>query len=319
MVMVSGISNVSIEGGEVSRALFIGRFSPFHNGHYALVAKALDAGKPVAIGVRDTPISEHDPLPTKDRIEMIRECYRGKDVVVFAMPDIASVNIGRDVGYEIVKHDLPESVKVISGTEIRRLREAGDRTWRDAVPEGVANWFDGRDDHHVVVWLTGPPASGKSTLLRALKERYPDLVVLDADTIRPQYWPELTHTPEDRMENVLRLARMARAFVDSGHTVLVAAVSPMKDMRDAARAVVGAEAFRLVHVYAPMDVLRSRDPKGLYAKADAGEITNLTGVGAPYEMPEDADCMVDTGLNDEMPLLCAAGIARVLSLGGRKT
>lgn len=304
----------------MSRSLFIGRWQPFHNGHAALVQKAIDAGKPVAIGVRDTPVSEHDPLSTKDRVEMIQYCYNDEDVVVFAMPDIASVNLGRDVGYEIIEHDLPEDVKVISGTEIRRLRKAGDPSWRDAVPEGVSEWFDEQDDHPVVVWLTGPPAAGKSTLLSALKRRCCSVIVLDADIIRPQYWPELTHTPEDRLENVLRLARMARAFVDAGHTVLVGAVSPMKDMRAAAKATIGAERFRLVHVYASMDMLRSRDPKGLYAKADAGEITNLTGVGALYETPEDADCVVDTGgVNDEMPLLCAAGVAIALSLDGRKT
>jgi len=285
-----------------------------------LVARAIDAGKPVAIGVRDTPISEHDPLSTEDRVEMIRYCYSEEDVVVFAMPDIASINIGRDVGYEIIEHDLPEDVKVVSGTEIRKLREADNPAWRDAVPEGVAKWFDERDDHPVVVWLTGPPAAGKSTLLKALKDRCHGAIVLDADMIRPQYWPELTHTPEDRMENVLRLARMARAFVDAGHTVLVGAVSPMKDMRESAKVIIGAERFRLVHVYASMDMLRSRDPKGLYAKADAGEITNLTGVGAPYETPEDADCVVDTGgVNDEMQLLCAAGVAITLSLDVRKT
>jgi nicotinamide mononucleotide adenylyltransferase len=96
------------------RALFIGRWQPFHDGHEIIIREALAKG-PVAIGVRQTDIDMDNPMPVQCRITQIQETLEGEDVVVFAVPDIASIHIGRDVGYEVHR-----DVRGISGSEERR-------------------------------------------------------------------------------------------------------------------------------------------------------------------------------------------------------
>ena len=104
-----------------SRQLFIGRWQPFHKGHYSIVMDALQKG-PVAIGVRQTIISMDDPIPALERVDAIRKTFEDEDVEVFVCPDINSIHIGRNVGYGIVKH---QEVKGVSGTEERR-KQRGD-------------------------------------------------------------------------------------------------------------------------------------------------------------------------------------------------
>lgn len=104
----------------MTRALFIGRFQPPHKGHFDIIQEALDTGVGVAIGVRDTPLNEKNPYELATRIAILETTFQGADVVVFGMPDIASIHIGRDVGYQIVTHD---EVPGISGTHLRM--EAG--------------------------------------------------------------------------------------------------------------------------------------------------------------------------------------------------
>lgn len=100
------------------RQLFIGRWQPLHAGHQHIIRQALEKG-PVAIGVRDTEISDANPFSVAQRIATISEAFAGEDVQVFGMPDICSVNIGRKVGYDIVRYDAPEDIEAISGTAIR--------------------------------------------------------------------------------------------------------------------------------------------------------------------------------------------------------
>lgn len=103
---------------KVPRQLFIGRWQPLHKGHEYIIRQALKKG-PVAVGVRDTEISESNPLPVCQRIEMIREAFADDDVEVFRMPDISSVNVGRNVGYDLIEYDVPPEIAAISATDIR--------------------------------------------------------------------------------------------------------------------------------------------------------------------------------------------------------
>jgi bifunctional enzyme CysN/CysC len=143
----------------------------------------------------------------------------------------------------------------------------------------------------VTVWLTGLSGSGKSTIADALAELLlaagRPYVLLDGDNLRHGLNADLGFAPADRDENVRRLGEVALLLADAGLVVLVAAVSPYRVARDAARArhaAVGV-GFVEVHVDTPVDVCVSRDPKGLYAKALAGELPGMTGIDAPYEPP----------------------------------
>ncbi len=149
-----------------------------------------------------------------------------------------------------------------------------------------------------VVWLTGLSGAGKSTLAVGLERQLFELgyqvYVLDGDNIRHGLCADLGFSPEDRTENIRRIGEVARLFVDSGTLVLTAFISPYRADRAAARALMGG-AFVEVHVDPGLAVAEARDPKGLYKRARAGEISNFTGVSAPYEDPESPELHVDTG------------------------
>ena len=141
------------------------------------------------------------------------------------------------------------------------------------------------------VWFTGLSGSGKSTiaaacerlLLRAGRPAY----VLDGDNLRHGLNGDLGFSPADRAENVRRVGEVARLFADAGVVVVVPLISPYRADRDRVRSAHEAAELRFieVHVATPIDVCEQRDPKGLYAKARAGEITGFTGIDDPYEPP----------------------------------
>jgi len=133
----AAVVNLAIHYGwapALQTSLFIGRWSPFHNGHKYIIDKEADG--PISIGVRQTPLSEFDPWPVHKRIEMIQAVY--PNAYVFAMPDIKSVNIGRLVGYEVNRHEVPEDVQGISATAVREMISAGNTDWMQFVPPEVA-------------------------------------------------------------------------------------------------------------------------------------------------------------------------------------
>ena len=148
-----------------------------------------------------------------------------------------------------------------------------------------------------VVWLTGLPGSGKSTIADAAVRRLHGLgvhtYVLDGDSVRMGLNKDLGFTPEDRAENVRRVAEVARLMLDAGLVVFVALVSPYEADREAARGLFAAGQFLEVFVDTPVEVCAERDPKGLYAKAAAGALPNMTGVGQGYEIPVSPDVVLD--------------------------
>ncbi len=144
-----------------------------------------------------------------------------------------------------------------------------------------------------VLWLTGFSGSGKSTIADAVERRLHSLgirsFVLDGDNLRSGLNKDLGFTPEDRAENVRRVAEVARLMYDAGVVVIVALVSPFRADRQAARSLFDDGEFVEAWVDTPIEVAMERDTKGLYAKSKAGSLPNLTGVGQQYEDPESAE------------------------------
>ena len=149
-----------------------------------------------------------------------------------------------------------------------------------------------------VVWLTGCPASGKSTIAhhmeRELFDRGVYCYVLDGDNVRHGINSDLGFSREDRRQNLRRIGEVAKLFVDAGIVVLAAFVSPFREDRDTVREIVGPEFFFEVYVKCSIETCEMRDPKGQYKKARAGLIKEYTGVSAPYEVPLNPEIILDT-------------------------
>lgn len=149
-----------------------------------------------------------------------------------------------------------------------------------------------------VLWLTGLSGAGKSTLAveleQALFRKGWQAYVLDGDNIRFGLSADLGFAPEDRAENIRRVGEVAALFARAGVLVITAFISPYREDRDRARSV-APELFHEVYVKADLEVCETRDPKGLYKKARKGEISEFTGISAPYEAPVTAELEVDTG------------------------
>lgn len=171
------------------------------------------------------------------------------------------------------------------------------------------------------VWLTGLPAAGKTTLARAVERRLHErglrTFVLDGDELRAGLNAGLGFSPAERSENLRRAGHAARLLFDSGAVVLCAFVSPTAADRGRIRTLFDPGGFVEVWVSCPVDVCRGRDPKGLYRRADRGELPDLTGVGAPYEPPTAAELVIDTSGGDH-----AGAVARleahILEVLGRR-
>lgn len=166
-----------------------------------------------------------------------------------------------------------------------------------------------------VLWLTGLPGSGKSTLARALERKLfsngGSPVLLDGDTLRAGLNSDLGFSAADRRENIRRLAEVAAHLARNGQIAIVAAVSPSREDRAAARRIAD-DSFREIYVATPAEVCESRDPKGHYAKARAGTLPAFTGISGDYEPPTDSELTIDTSLRsvteatDEIERMLAA-------------
>ena len=150
------------------------------------------------------------------------------------------------------------------------------------------------------LWLTGLPSAGKSTIAElvaaALRDQGERVEVLDGDIVRQYLSKGLGFSKEDRDENIRRIGFVASMLARNGVKVIVAAISPYRDVRDEVRALHGPGEFLEIHVATPVDVCAERDVKGLYAKQRAGEMKGLTGVDDPYEEPLDPELRLDAHL-----------------------
>jgi bifunctional enzyme CysN/CysC len=149
-----------------------------------------------------------------------------------------------------------------------------------------------------VVWLTGLSGAGKSTIANMVEKRLHaegrHTYLLDGDNVRHGLNKDLGFTEEDRVENIRRVAEVAKLMVDAGLIVLVSFISPFRAERRMARDLMGEREFVEVFVDTPIEEAERRDVKGLYKKARAGELKNFTGVDSPYEPPEHAEIRIDT-------------------------
>ena len=150
----------------------------------------------------------------------------------------------------------------------------------------------------LVIWFTGLSGAGKSTIANLVEKKLHAMgrhsYLLDGDNLRHGLNKDLGFTEADRVENIRRVAEVARLMVDAGLIVLTAFISPFRAERDMARALVGAGEFLEIFVDTPLDVAETRDVKGLYRKARRGELQNFTGIDSPYEAPESPELVVNT-------------------------
>jgi len=148
-----------------------------------------------------------------------------------------------------------------------------------------------------VIWFTGLSGSGKSTLAVQLEAQLHDAgfktYLLDGDNIRSGLNRDLGFSETDRIENIRRIAEVARLMFDAGLIVITAVISPLRVDRQIAKDLIGANGFFEVYVNTPLKICESRDPKGLYRKARKGEIMNMTGISSPYEAPLDPFAFFD--------------------------
>jgi adenylylsulfate kinase len=263
----------------VTNSLLIGRWSPLHDGHKKLIQAILDEGKPVVVAVRDTKISERDPYTAQDRVDMIKDAF-GDRVQVIVIPDIAEVVYGRGVGWSVRELHLDPETEKISATVVRKGKDT---------PQRVGGF---------VVWFTGLPSSGKSTVADAVAEELrktrEKVERLDGDTTRKIFWPELGFSKEDRDKNIERVISLSQLLVRNNVAVLTAFISPYWDIREKARREIGG--FIEVYVKCPLGVCRQRDTRGMYRQAMEGTITNFTGISAPYEEPRNPDLVIETDI-----------------------
>lgn len=147
-----------------------------------------------------------------------------------------------------------------------------------------------------VLWFTGLSASGKSTIAhfveRELHRQGCSTYVFDGDNVRHGLCSDLGFSQQDRAENIRRISEMVKLFVDAGIIVLSAFISPYKKDRDAVRSLFADGEFFEIYVDCPLEVCEKRDQKGIYERAQKGDIKNFTGISAPYEVPENPELIL---------------------------
>jgi adenylyl-sulfate kinase len=170
------------------------------------------------------------------------------------------------------------------------------------------------------VWLTGLSASGKSTIAAELRRRLVDdrspCYVLDGDNLRSGINRDLGFAPQDRHENIRRVAEIARLMNDAGLIVITALISPYRADRRMAREIIGEDRFIEVYLDAALEVCERRDPKGLYRRARAGNLAEFTGITAPYEPPATPEIVLATGSSTVHE--CVERLLAVLAAGPRR-
>ena len=183
------------------------------------------------------------------------------------------------------------------GTIDHSMRRSDNLTWHDfdVTREIRANSLG---QMPVTLWFTGLSGSGKSVLANGIEKllatRGMHTMLLDGDNVRMGINKDLGFEEKDRIENIRRVAETAKLMNDAGLIVLTSFISPYQADRERARSIIGPESFVEIYVSTPIEECEKRDVKGLYGKARRGEIPNFTGVGSPYEPPQDPDIVIDT-------------------------
>jgi bifunctional enzyme CysN/CysC len=211
--------------------------------------------------------------------------------------------------------DRQSNATVAAGTLDFALRRAGNIHWQHVDVDKTAR---ARIKHQEprCVWFTGLSGSGKSTIANLVEQKLLAMghhtYILDGDNVRHGLNKDLGFTDEDRVENIRRVAEVARLMVDAGLIVLVSFISPFRAERRMARDMFGEGEFLEVFVDTPLEVAERRDAKGLYAKARAGLIPNFTGIDSPYERPEAPDLVLDASGEDTAETLAQRVLERLL-------
>jgi bifunctional enzyme CysN/CysC len=194
------------------------------------------------------------------------------------------------------------------------LRRAANLKWQTVDVDKTAR-AAAKGQQPSVLWFTGLSGAGKSTIANLveteLHRRGCHTYMLDGDNVRHGLNKDLGFTQADRVENIRRIAEVARLMTDAGLIVLVSFISPFRSERRMARELVEEGEFLEVFVDTPLDVAEERDPKGLYAKARRGELANFTGIDSPYEPPEHAELRLDTTAASAEE--CAASVVGALA------
>lgn len=304
---------------------FIGRWSPFHKGHVAIMRKKLleNPNKPILILVRNTSTDAYSPVARAHylKIWMEKNCIHGTIMII---PNVEGVYWGRSVGYHVGLVDVDDRTKKISSTDIRQSIKEKKENWKTLVAEpNTSHLLSTKTteiiERGMVVWLTGCPSSGKTTIATAFVKRvhaqYPQLKtqLLDGDIMRSSpIASNVGFSKQERADHILKMAYLAKIIADHGILVVCAFVSPDKKIRAKAKKIIGAKRFIEVYVKASLSVRMTRDIKGLYDKAAKGHITNLTGYNSAYEKPEKPDVFCNT--DTETVFACADAInTRVFS------
>ena len=265
---------------------------------------------------------------TVTRIKHRRDVVDGRTrpAATLGLNDIGSVNLATDRPVPHARYDenrtlggfilLDRRTGATVGAGMIRfpLMRAANLRWQDFE---VTREIRARtkDQHPRCLWLTGLPGSGKSTVANLLEKRLVaegrHTFVLDGDNVRHGLNRDLGFTEADRVENIRRVAEVARLMVDAGLIVIVSFISPYRSEREYARGLFEPGDFREVFVDAPLATCEARDPKGLYARARRGEVRNFTGVSSPYEPPEAPDLRLDTAT--EAPERCVERVLESLA------
>jgi bifunctional enzyme CysN/CysC len=220
--------------------------------------------------------------------------------IVIADPYTSNRDVGAFILIDENSNDTVGAGTIVEAREVKPGEQTRtDIRWHPSALDRNHRW-NATGQRGATIWFTGLPASGKSTVAvaveRALVESGDVAYLLDGDNIRHGLSDDLGFSAGDRAENIRRVGHLTRLFADAGVVALASLVSPLKSDREIAKALNDAAKLPFIEVYIATSVeeCEKRDPKGLYARARAGELKGLTGVDAPYEAPDDPDLVLDT-------------------------